>query len=125
MNLPVIVLGRPAKPVSLFFTAAMLLVVYLNLSSAGIVGDTAGRHLIAAGAGLAAALGAYGWFARSQRAAEWALLAVSFVWAARFWAGGLSQGFELSNEGVWFSLCWCGIAAGSFWLERTDSDPQG
>ena len=118
LNLPIRVMGRPLKPVSLSFTAAMLLIVYLNLSSTGIVGETSGRHFIALSAAAAAGLSIWGWVRHNQRAAEWGLLMVAFVWASRFWAGGLSVGFELGNEEVWLSLCWSLLASGAFWLER-------
>ena len=121
LNLPIQFFGRPFKPVSFSFTLAMLLIVYLNITAQGIVGATGGRHFIAASAALAAGLSLWGWVGRNQRAAEWALLVVAFVWAARFWAGGLSDDFTLANEGVWFSMCWSLIASGSFWLERMDA----
>lgn len=120
LNLPLSILGRPVKPVSFSFTLAMLIIVYINVTATGVVGALGARHFLAAVAGIAVVLSVWGWAGRSQRAAEWALLTVAFVWAIRFWAGGLTMGFSLSNEGVWFSFCWSLVASGSFWLERSD-----
>lgn len=120
LNVPLHIFGRPFKPVSFSFTLAMLLIVWLNLTDNGIVQATSGQHFIALSAGVAAALSIWGWITQSQKVAEWALLVVAFVWACRFWAGGLTTGFDLANEGVWFSLIWSLVATGSFWLERSD-----
>lgn len=120
LNLPIRIFGRPFKPVSFSFSVAMLIIVYVNVTGQGIVGGLSGRHFIAASAAVAAFMSFWGWLRQSQKVAEWALLVVAFVWAARFWAGGLTVGFSLGNEGVWFSLCWSLIASGSYWLERTD-----
>lgn len=124
LNLPLSLWGRPVKPVSFSFLIAMLLIVYLNLTGGGIVAG-GGRHFVALSAAVAAGLSLWGWAGKNQKAAEWALLTVAFVWAARFWAGGLTLGFSLSNEGVWFSLCWSLLASGAFWLERLNPGERG
>lgn len=120
LNLPVTVWGRPVKPVGLFLSLSALVVVVINVLDLGILTASAWGDLVGVVMAAAAALLVAGWVTRSQRLAELGLLCAFAAWLFRFWIGGLVVGFDIDHEGVWLSLCWAGIAGGSWALERLD-----
>ena len=120
LNLDVTVWGRPVKPVALFLTLSALVVAAINVLDVGILQTSAWGDLVGVVMAGAASLLVVGWVTRSQRIAEVGLIAAFMAWLFRFWIGGLVTGFQLAHEGVWLSLCWAGIAGGSWALERLD-----
>lgn len=121
MNLPVTIWGRPVKPVALGLAIMMLIfaifnVLNLDVFYVSIWGDVVGLTAFASFAIFTVA-----WIINSQRLAEYGLALAAGVFIARCIALLLINGWEA--QGVYFSAGAAIIAAGSYFLERTD--PRG
>lgn len=118
LNLRITILGRPVKPVALGLALAMVTLLSTGVAGTGLLGGTHWGYAVAAAAAGALALFAVGWFAGSQRLAEWALAGAFFTLTARTAFLFITTG--AGHPAPWLSLSLCIIAGGSYWLERVD-----
>lgn len=125
LNLPLVIFGRPVKPVAGWFMVASAYLAWINATANGLLGDTAAAWVFAGAWACTAAILAWGWIGRSQRAAEAGLVAVFACFLFRFVAVGLERGWDPGNEGHWLSVAWAGLAASSYLLEHLDGDLRG
>ena len=115
------VLGRPLKPVALGFAGATGYLALNNVTESGVfAGAPLVSNLLGVAFAVTCVLLCVGWWARSQRLAEWGLLAAFACLISRFIGTGLIAGFGLQPIPAWPSLWWAVIAGGAFLLERAD-----
>lgn len=123
LNLPVKIFNRPLKPVSLFVTTAMVVLLISGIIDMSILlGASRWGDALAVFAGVAAAAGIGGWWVRSQKLAEIALLMAFSAFAFRFFAIVLEShgNYGPIFQSAGLNLCWLGVAGGSWFLERVD-----
>ena len=119
-NMTLKVLGRPVKPVALGLLIICLTVVWSELAHVGMFADSLWSLPLTVLATGTSVLFAWGWWARSQAVAEWALLAAAATMIFR------STGLLLLNRSTCFMAFGVGvIAVGSYLLERTDQTTGG
>jgi hypothetical protein len=107
------------KPVAFGLMMSMLVIAWAAFANVGVLdgsrwGDVLGTCSLAAGTILG-----LGWARSSQRLARWGLLAAFGVWTARVALILLVNHQPITTEGLWLSIAWGAIAAGSYFLEAT------
>lgn len=119
-ELPVLVAGRPVKPLALALMVATAVLAAINALGVGAFGRSPWAWALAATSSLVTGLLAAGWAARSQAAAEAGLLL-----GAGLWAGRACALLALDGPGQWqayLSACWAVAAGGAWLLERAQPD---
>lgn len=122
MNLHWRFLNRPVKPVAFGLMLAMLVLAFINIDNFGVLGNSDWGDVLAGFSLAVAGLLAWGWWTSSQAAAEYGLIGACFVWTMRFWLAVFMAPNVWQTAGVYLSLCWALISAGSYLLERTDEN---
>jgi len=122
LNLKWKIFGRPVKPVSFALTLTMLVIANAGFTDTGVLGDHFLSDFLGGGAVAIALLFVIAWVHTSQRLAETAMLLSCFLWTTRFWLIIFVAGNPIRSEGLWLSACWAIVAAGSYLLERIDSN---
>lgn len=110
--------GRPIKPVALGACILMATLTIYNIVDKGVFGDLILGDVVAVLSGASLIMMLTGWFGRSQRMAEFGLLAgcISYVMRGAFvlfYNGPLA-------EAVWLSLGSTTILGGAYLLEKWD-----
>lgn len=121
LNLPLMVFGRPVKPVALGLVVICLTLTWSNIVDIGVFGQSRWGDLLGVVCALSVVLFMAGWWGRSQALAEHALLAVSAAMIFRSLGLLFEQGFM--QQSVYLSIGVATIAVGSYVLERLD--PRG
>ena len=114
--------GRPFKPVAFGLSISMCTVLAVN-----VAGDDRGTQaplttFLAVAASAALTMLLYGWWARSQLAAEAGLLLVVLTYMTRAAFIYLSSGWD---QAVAFSVASSVIAGGAYLLEAADHGGRG
>ena len=122
LNLPVTVFGRPLKPLALGIVVAMLVLTLAGILDQGALHSSGWGDLVSAVAFASFTAFMGGWWARSQRMAEMALLLATGVFTARA-AALLMLHFEILDVAAWLSVASAITAGGAYALERVD--PRG
>lgn len=115
-ELPVLVWGRPVKPLALALMLACGVLGYINLAGRGVLAGTAWATGLGVLAAAVVALLAAGWAARAQRAAEAGLLLGAGLWAGR--TAALVAVTGPWQWEAWLSACWAVASGGAWLLER-------
>ena len=123
LNLPIKFLGRPVKPVALGIVIYMAVFVVANLADVGVFGPSRYGDVISVVAASALGLLVSAWVINSQRLTEYGLLISGTVFFIRGTFLWLTRSWE--RQDVYFMIAMTIIAAGSFWLERVDSNING
>ena len=114
-------LGRQVKPVAFGLSIIMATLLVYNVANIGIFGGLILGDIVAVGAAVALTTLTAGWWARSQRMAEFGLFTAFLVYTCR-------TAFLLLTkpeaEGVALGVGIAVIAAGSWLLERDESRRQ-
>lgn len=123
LNLPISVFGRPVKPVSIGLALIMITFMVANALDLGAFGPSAWGDILGVVAGGAFLLLMLAFIRNSQRLAELGLLFSATVFIVR--GTFLLLTFGWSEEDLYFSFALAIIAAGSYFLERTDPKGSG
>ena len=116
------VLGRKIKPVALGFVFLMVVYVVNGITDQGALDGTRWGDIVAVVAGASAVLLMAGWWAKSQRMAEYGLLLAFFAFSART----LYLAFtDLTAEKTLSGVGVCIIAVGAYLLEKSDGNRRG
>lgn len=114
-------LGRPVKPVAFGLMLSMLVIAWAAFTDVGVLRNAFLADFLGGAALTCAAVMGTAWWRRNQALAELGLLMASIIWGLRFWLIVLIAGNAITTEGLWLSLGWTAIAAGSYLLEKTDT----
>jgi hypothetical protein len=116
---------RPIKPVSFALMITMILMGVFAICDYGVLGASDWSNFYGTATALVAGLFMYGWWASSQRIAEWALLGSFWAWSAFtllvFFVGRDIDSTPFDDLGL--AVAFTIIAGGSYVLEATD--PRG
>lgn len=118
LDLPERWLGRPVKPLALAAAMTMAVIIVINVLDRGVAGAALWGDFLAVAAGGAMAALSLGWWARSQRLAEWGLLLATGVWFTRAMFGLLT---DTAGYAWAMSLSWTVALGGAYLLERVES----
>lgn len=112
-------LGRPIKPLAFAIMLSVATVFWFNIVLNGdILVDTFWGDIVGVAAGASCVLLFAGWWARSQRLAEYGLVLASGTWMARLFTVIFLQGWGF--YGVYLSIAWTLACVGAYLLETFD-----
>ena len=119
LNLSLEVFGRPIKPLAMGLAVAMITLTLAGLLDRGALDGSLWGDFVALVAFSAFMAFMGGWWARSQRMAEVALLLACGVFTTRA-AALLMLHFEVLDIAAWLSVASAITAGGAYVLERVD-----
>lgn len=116
----VTLLGRPIKPVALGISVIMASYTLFNVLNLGVFQDIILGNVLSVIAGMSFVLLTVGWWGKSQKMAEWGLLAAAVTFLLRSSFVFLVGGFK--DERVYLTLGMVTISCGAYLLERWDGN---